>query len=111
MSKWILSTGGTALRLERSVHKDRPRRHRGYLISRTAENAAQAVALRNAAKIEARGDMPSLLRRLAELRNTAKYGNPVGPTVEQLLAKYGSDRAVIDAAGRTSSFWNDFFGL
>ncbi|GGT67211.1 hypothetical protein GCM10010272_07260 [Streptomyces lateritius] len=39
---------------------------------------------------------------MLEERNMAKYGNPLGPTADQLHAKYGSWGQVIDASMRTS---------
>jgi hypothetical protein len=62
-------------------------------------------------KQAAREGMPGVLRRAAESRNLRRYGDPLGPTYEQLIAKYGTGEAVIAAAGRTSSFWNSFFLL
>jgi hypothetical protein len=75
-------------------------------ISQTAKSGAQAVAARNALKNEARQTLPSPIRVLLEQRNMGRYGAPLGPTYSQLLKKYGSDAAVIEAAGRTSPLIN-----
>ncbi len=53
---------------------------------------------------------PQEVRRLEE-RNQEKYGNPLGPTADQLHAKYGSWRAVSDAATRTSEAVDGELGL
>ncbi|MEU5160265.1 hypothetical protein AB0G74_11735 [Streptomyces sp. NPDC020875] len=64
--------------------------------------ARRMVQLRNDAKEITRAGMsPEEVRRLEE-RNIAKYGNPLGPTADQLYAKYGSWAAVTAAATRTS---------
>ncbi|MFE0420886.1 hypothetical protein [Streptomyces sp. NPDC058953] len=66
------------------------------------EIARRMVQLRNDAKEITRAGMsPEEVRRLEE-RNIAKYGNPLGPTADQLYAKYGSWEAVTAAATRTS---------
>ncbi|MFH8616610.1 hypothetical protein ACH4E8_16230 [Streptomyces sp. NPDC017979] len=66
------------------------------------EIARRMVQLRNDAKEITRAGMsPEEVRRLEE-RNIAKYGNPLGPTADQLHAKYGSWPAVTAAATRTS---------
>jgi hypothetical protein len=66
------------------------------------EIARRMVELRNDAKEITRAGMsPEQVQRLEE-RNTAKYGNPLGPTADQLHAKYGSWEEVTEAATRTS---------
>ncbi|QDY81101.1 hypothetical protein FQU76_17495 [Streptomyces qinzhouensis] len=66
------------------------------------EIARRLVQLRNDAKEITRAGMsPEEVQRL-EARNIAKYGNPLGPTADQLYAKYGSWEAVTAAATRTS---------
>ncbi|MFF6972557.1 MULTISPECIES: hypothetical protein [Streptomyces] len=66
------------------------------------EIARRMVQLRNEAKEITRAGMsPDEVRALEE-RNIAKYGNPLGPTADQLYAKYGSWEAVTAASTRTS---------
>jgi hypothetical protein len=66
------------------------------------EIARRLVGLRNDAKEITRAGMSPEEVRLLEARNTAKYGNPLGPTADQLHARYGSWEAVTAAATRTS---------
>ncbi|MGX2992896.1 hypothetical protein JNUCC64_01155 [Streptomyces sp. JNUCC 64] len=75
------------------------------------EIARRMVDLRNEAKDITRAGMtPEQVRRLEE-RNTAKYGNPLGPTADQLYAKYGSWEEVTAAATRTSAAVDRELGL
>ncbi|MFG3259726.1 hypothetical protein [Streptomyces sp. NPDC048172] len=75
------------------------------------EIARKLVQMRNDAKHITRAGMsPDEVRKLEE-RNREKYGNPLGPTADQLHAKYGSWRAVTDAAGRTSVAVDHELGL
>ncbi|MFE7567558.1 hypothetical protein ACFU76_11400 [Streptomyces sp. NPDC057539] len=60
------------------------------------------VDMRNDAKDITRAGMSPEAIRLLEERNMKKYGNPLGPTADQLYAKYGSWQAVIEASTRTS---------
>jgi hypothetical protein len=48
-----------------------------------------------------------LIVRLMEARNRARYGNPLGPDADQLFAKYGSWRGVVDAACRPARLSGD----
>ncbi|KJY47305.1 hypothetical protein VR46_04285 [Streptomyces sp. NRRL S-444] len=66
------------------------------------EIARELVDMRNQAKAITRAGMTPEEVRILEDRNTAKYGNPLGPTADQLYAKYGSWQQVIDASMRTS---------
>ncbi len=66
------------------------------------EIARELVDMRNQAKAITRAGMTPEEVRILEERNTAKYGNPLGPTADQLYAKYGSWQQVIDASMRTS---------
>lgn len=62
--------------------------------------ARELVAARNELKRQARlADDPDDVR-LMELRNLARYGDPLGPGPEQLFRKYGSWVGVIEAACR-----------
>ncbi|MDJ1131281.1 hypothetical protein [Streptomyces iconiensis] len=73
--------------------------------------ARRLVQMRNDAKDVTRAGMsPEQVRRLEE-RNVAKYGNPLGPTADQLHAKYGSWEAVSAAALRTSDAVDSELGL
>lgn len=67
------------------------------------EIARKLVDMRNQAKEITRAGMSPEEVRVLEERNTAKYGNPLGPTADQLYAKYGSWQKVIEASTRTSS--------
>lgn len=49
--------------------------------------------------------------RVLEERNQAKYGNPLGPTADQLYAKYGSWQEVIAASTRTSTAVDEALSL
>lgn len=66
------------------------------------EVARELVDMRNQAKEITRAGMTPAEVRILEERNQAKYGNPLGPTADQLYAKYGSWELVSDAAMRTS---------
>ncbi|MFZ3495916.1 hypothetical protein ACODT5_22310 [Streptomyces sp. 5.8] len=66
------------------------------------EIARELVDMRNQAKEITRAGMTPEEVRILEERNTAKYGNPLGPTADQLYAKYGSWEKVTDASMRTS---------
>ncbi|MFF0435198.1 hypothetical protein ACFYU9_23565 [Streptomyces sp. NPDC004327] len=66
------------------------------------EIARELVDMRNQAKEITRAGMSPEEVRILEERNMAKYGNPLGPTADQLYAKYGSWDKVIDASMRTS---------
>ena len=66
------------------------------------EIARELVDMRNQAKEITRAGMSPEEVRILEERNMAKYGNPLGPTAEQLYAKYGTWQQVLDASMRTS---------
>ncbi|MEV7613267.1 hypothetical protein [Streptomyces sp. NPDC089799] len=66
------------------------------------EIARELVDMRNQAKEITRAGMTPEEVRVLEERNRAKYGNPLGPTADQLYAKYGTWQQVIDASMRTS---------
>ncbi|MFF5974856.1 hypothetical protein ACFY7C_25435 [Streptomyces sp. NPDC012769] len=66
------------------------------------EIARELVDMRNQAKEITRAGMTREEVRVLEERNIAKYGNPLGPTADQLHAKYGSWEKVTDASMRTS---------
>ncbi|ROR00078.1 hypothetical protein EDE04_6636 [Streptomyces sp. 2132.2] len=66
------------------------------------EVARELVDMRNQAKAITRAGMTPEEVRILEERNLAKYGNPLGPTADQLYAKYGTWQQVIDASMRTS---------
>lgn len=71
----------------------------------SAERVARAgVSARNALKVGARAFSPKGEVARMEARNLEKYGHPVGPTAEQLHAKYGSWEGVVDAVARTAGF-------
>ncbi len=60
------------------------------------------VSGRNELKILARAFTPKSQVVAMEARNLAKYGDKIGPTADQLFAKYGSWEEVIAAAARTA---------
>lgn len=66
------------------------------------EIARELVDMRNQAKEITRAGMTPEEVRVLEERNIAKYGNPLGPTADQLYVKYGSWQKVTDASMRTS---------
>ncbi|MEU2116493.1 hypothetical protein ABZ567_12775 [Streptomyces sp. NPDC016459] len=66
------------------------------------EVARELVDMRNQATEVTRAGMTPQEVRILEERNIAKYGNPLGPTADQLYAKYGSWHQVTDASMRTS---------
>ena len=69
------------------------------------ESVARAgVAARNALKVAARALSPKGEVAKMEARNLEKYGNKIGPTADQLHAKYGSWEAVVEAVARTAGF-------
>jgi len=75
------------------------------------EIARKLVQMRNDAKEITRAGMtPQEVAQLEE-RNREKYGNPLGPTADQLHAKYGSWEAVSDAATRSSRAVDGELGL
>ncbi|MCQ4208610.1 hypothetical protein [Streptomyces longispororuber] len=73
--------------------------------------ARRMVDMRNDAKEITRAGMSPEEVAVLEARNTAKYGNPLGPTADQLYAKYGSWQQVIDASTRTSAAVDHELGL
>ena len=81
------------------------------------EIARRLVVLRNQAKSEARALMEAdgvvgrALSKLAALRNRIFYGNPIGPTAEQMLKRKGSWEEVINSAQRVSERVNAFIDL
>ncbi|MGY1433869.1 hypothetical protein [Streptomyces reniochalinae] len=79
---------------------------------RSEEDIARTlVRMRNDAKDITRAGMSSEEVKRLEERNRDKYGNPLGPTADQLHAKYGSWKAVSDAATRSSEAVDSELGL
>lgn len=75
------------------------------------EIARYVVEQRNQQKVEARKKMsPEDVKGLEE-RNIKKYGNPVGPTADQLLEKQGSWDKVIEGSMRKDPVINKLLGL
>ncbi|HEY9331800.1 MAG TPA: hypothetical protein VIS09_26755 [Streptomyces sp.] len=79
---------------------------------RSEEDIARAlVQMRNDAKDVIRAGMtPEQVAEL-EARNQKKYGNPLGPTADQLYMKYGSWEKVAEAATRSSAAVDQELGL
>lgn len=75
------------------------------------EIARVLVDMRNEAKDITRAGMSPEAVQALEQRNMEKYGNPLGPTADQLFAKYGSWAKVIEAATRTSAAVDKELGI
>ncbi|MFI8437247.1 hypothetical protein ACIGJO_26605 [Streptomyces sp. NPDC079020] len=75
------------------------------------EIARVLVDMRNEAKDITRAGMSPEAVAMLEARNIAKYGNPLGPTADQLFARYGSWSEVIDAATRSNAAVDRELGL
>lgn len=73
--------------------------------------ARELVEMRNEAKDIARAGMTREQVEALEQRNREKYGNPLGPTADQLYAKLGSWEKVVESAGRTSALVDGELGL
>jgi hypothetical protein len=67
--------------------------------------------MRNEAKVAARTLMSPEEVQTLETYNTGRYGNPVGPTPQQLYLRYGSWQEVIGAAYRTDPTINAIAAL
>jgi hypothetical protein len=66
-----------------------------------AEATARMVSSeRNALKIKYRELSPADFVKQAEARNIEKYGNPLGPTVDQLRAQGKTWEQIIDSSAR-----------
>jgi hypothetical protein len=64
--------------------------------------ARMVSAERNALKVKYRALSPPDFVQQAEARNIQKYGNPLGPTVDQLRAQGKTWEQIIDSAARAS---------
>jgi hypothetical protein len=62
--------------------------------------ARMLVAERNALKVKYRELSPADFVKQAEARNVEKYGNPLGPTADQLRAQGKTWEQIIDSAAR-----------
>ncbi len=70
------------------------------------ENVARwVVRARNELKLSIRARGPALFQKIAELRNRVKYGNPTGPTYEELRAAK-TDEQIIARMTETSAAFN-----
>ncbi|MEV0322881.1 hypothetical protein ACIBKX_15130 [Streptomyces sp. NPDC050658] len=79
---------------------------------RSDEDIARVlVEMRNQAKDITRAGMSPEAVEALEQRNMAKYGNPLGPTADQLYAKYGSWAEVIEASTRSSAAVDQELGI
>jgi hypothetical protein len=80
--------------------------------------AKWANEARNVLKVKVRTDGNAILEKVFESRNLAKYGNKVGPTYEQLVAKYSKqglspdeiDAQIIKGAGKANVAVNKWSG-
>ncbi|MFJ6697982.1 hypothetical protein ACIQM4_18205 [Streptomyces sp. NPDC091272] len=75
------------------------------------EIARTLVDMRNDAKDVVRAGMTREQVAELEARNLKKYGNPLGPTADQLYVKYGSWEKVTGAATRSSAAVDQELGL
>ncbi len=73
------------------------------------EIAEAAVKIRNEAKIASRALMDAQDVAKLEARNLQKYGNAVGPTLDDLLRQYGSYEEIIEKSMETSFWYNLLF--
>lgn len=79
---------------------------------RSEEDIARTlVQMRNDAKDVVRAGMTREQVAELEARNQKKYGNPLGPTADQLYLKYGSWEKVTEAATRSSAAVDHELGL
>ena len=76
-----------------------------------ANVARRTVDQRNQLKVDTRDKMPSMLNRLAEMRNQRRYGNPIGKTYEMYSKGGKSDLDIIEGVGRTNSRIDRIFGV
>src|SRR5271156_4760796 len=96
-----MSTGGVALQYERLVLSLRSRVAAMRLESLSAEAIARAMhAERRRLAAEFKERTPEPLRSQIYRRTLAVYGDPLGPTVEQLRAKGRSWEDIIESAAR-----------
>lgn len=109
---------------EREIARDQRMRYHQLLVDmertecamraegRSEEDIARAlVQMRNDAKDVIRAGMTQEQVAELEARNEKKYGNPLGPTADQLYMKYGSWEKVADAATRSSAAVDQELGL
>ncbi|WP_328315670.1 hypothetical protein [Streptomyces sp. NBC_00388] len=79
---------------------------------RSEEDIARTlVQMRNDAKDVVRAGMTREQVAELEARNQKKYGNPLGPTADQLYMKYGAWEKVTEAATRSSAAVDHELGL
>jgi hypothetical protein len=115
----VSSTAATAAKVEAAVVKEgvgAPALRQAYvsevegladlgLSARAAGQNAEATARflnaeRNALKVQYRNLGPADAAKQFELRNIEKYGNPIGPTIEQLRAQGKTWEQIIGSASR-----------
>jgi hypothetical protein len=80
--------------------------------------AKWANEARNVLKVKVRTDGNAILEKVFESRNLAKYGNKIGPSYEQLVAKYSKqglspeeiDARIIKGAGKANVEVNKWSG-
>jgi hypothetical protein len=75
-----------------------------------SEAARWVVQARNDLKAAIREEGPTLFKKIAEYRNNAKYGNPIGPAYEELRAAGKADSAIIAGVTDTSKGFNTVGG-
>lgn len=68
--------------------------------------AREVVTARNVLKAGAREGMSTPLRRWAERRNMARYGDPIGPTYEYYVGQGKLPEQIIAGSGRTANWIN-----
>jgi hypothetical protein len=75
-----------------------------------AQVAEWATKARNALKQQIRDKGARIIKALAEARNMKKYGNPVGPSAEELRAKGKTNAQIIEGAERSNPRVNRWTG-
>jgi hypothetical protein len=100
----MLYSAGTVIEVQRELYNaGNEAIHRKALTllhdSGDLEKAARFVVNeRNLLKVQVRRWGPWISQKIAEARNTAKYGNPVGESYEQIFARKFAELADADAA-------------
>jgi hypothetical protein len=75
-----------------------------------SEAARWVVEARNDLKLAVRNKGPELFKKIVEYRNNTKYGNPIGPSYEDLRAAGKVDEAIIAGVTDTSKGFNTVGG-
>ena len=80
------------------------------IAGKSSKSIAEAIIkIRNGAKISSRALMHVDDVAKLEARNIAKYGDAIGPSLEQLLKEKGTYEAIIESSTHTSFWYNLLF--